>query len=58
MESHEALKKVNSLEQTTEKLFEIASKTHEKTMAMKSEVKKINDDLIMVKNKVGLKNED
>jgi methyl-accepting chemotaxis protein len=58
MQSHEALKKVNALEETADKLLQIATKTHEKTVAMKSEVKKINEDLIMVKGKMGLKDED
>jgi hypothetical protein len=58
MDSSEALKKVNAMVETTDKLLDIGKRTHEKTLAMKSEVKKISDDLIMVKDKVGIKNED
>lgn len=58
MESFEALKKVNSMEETTDKLLKIATIVHEKNKKLETEVHKISDDMIMVKDKIGIKNED
>lgn len=58
MESLEALKKVNVLEQTTDKLLRIATIEHGKTQEIKTELQKLSKDMVMVKTKVGLKSED
>lgn len=58
MESYEALKKVNVLEQTTEKLLKISTMVHDKNKKIESEVKQITKDLIMVKTKTGIKSDD
>lgn len=58
MEAHEALKKVNAMEQTTDKLLQIATKVHEKTETMKTEVTRLSKDMIIVKGKMGIRDED
>lgn len=58
MEAFEALKKVNAMVETTDKLLEIGKRTHEKTEALKTEVKRLSHDMIIVKTKVGIKDED
>lgn len=57
IESFEALKKVNVLEQTTDKLLKIATIEHEKNKNLETEVHQLSKDMIMVKNKVGIKDE-
>jgi methyl-accepting chemotaxis protein len=56
----EALEKVNVLEKITEKssetvikLIQISNAVNEKNKELHTEVKKISDDLIMIKNKIG-----
>jgi hypothetical protein len=58
IESYEALEKVNVLKETTDKLLKIATIEHEKNKNINTEVQKLSHDMIMVKNKIGLKNED
>jgi hypothetical protein len=58
MESFEALKKVNALGETTDKLLKIATIVHEKNKKLETEVHKISDDMVMVKDKIGIKDED
>lgn len=57
IEAHEALKKVNVLEETTEKILKIATLVHDKNKKIETEVTKISDELILVKTKMGIKNE-
>lgn len=52
LEAAEALKKVNTLEQTADKMLKILSLVHDKSKKIETEVQKINEDLIMVKTKV------
>lgn len=52
LEASEALKKVNVLQETTDKLLKIASAIHEKNKSLETTVTKINEDLIFVKTKV------
>jgi hypothetical protein len=58
VESHEALNKVNVLEATTDKLLKISTAVHEKNKSIETEVHKLSNDLIMIKNKVGIKKDE
>jgi methyl-accepting chemotaxis protein len=53
--STEALKKVNVMEQTTEKLLSIATKVHEKNQRIETEIKKLSEEFILVKSKLSQK---
>lgn len=57
-EAHQALEKVNAMSETADKLVEIGTKNHLKNKKLETEVKKISDDVILIKNKIGIKNED
>ena len=50
LEAHAALEKVNVTQQTADKLLKVATITH-------TEVVKLKNDMVMVKNKVGIKDE-
>lgn len=54
IDSFEALKKVNVLEETADKLLKITAKVHEKNEKIESEVKQLSKDMIMIKNKTGV----
>jgi hypothetical protein len=58
LESFEALKKVNVLETTTDKLLKISTLVHDKNKNLETEIIRISKDMFMVKNKIGIKNED
>lgn len=55
LEANESLKKVNSLEQTTDKLVKIASAVHQKNASLESQIVEIGKELILVKTKVDKK---
>ena len=57
LEAHEALERVKVTAETTDKLLKVATITHEKEQHLESQVKQLKNDMIMVKNKLGVKNE-
>lgn len=58
VEAFEALKKVNVLETTADKLLKVSFALFEKNKKIETEIKKLSDELIFVKTKAGIKNED
>lgn len=57
-DSLEAIEKVNVMEKTADKLLKIATAVHEKNKSIETEVLKLSNDMIMVKTKVGVKDEE